>query len=121
VPAAQSPADTAAAVERSKAQNLGFFRYRKVRDRYILTNEAGEWAVLTPEEFGALAGGKIQIGHPRYQELMEKAFLVNPHGVRVMAERYRGRYPYLMQGPHLHAMVVTLRCNHSQPSLCSRS
>jgi uncharacterized protein len=94
-------------------EKLGYFRYGRIDDRVILTNDAGEWVLLTSEEFEGFLVGDIEAGHPKYVEFSSKGFVRSNFDLDDMANKVRRKKAFLNQGPHLHIVITTLRCNQS--------
>jgi len=96
------------------ADKLGYFRYGTLRDgRTIVTNDAGEWSVLSDDEFTSLLAGEVTSEHPRYLEFQDKGFIRQELDAELMATKVRRKKRWLGQGPHLHIIIATLRCNQS--------
>lgn len=93
-------------------KNLAFFRFRKIADEYLLTNDFGDHLFLKDGDFNDLMSGKIDKDGDVYDQLVENNFIKNRVNVDRAVSRYRNRKSYLMKGPSLHILVVTLRCNH---------
>lgn len=93
------------------AEQLGFFRYGFVGGKVVLTNDAGEWHLLTPDDFKAFLVADIPPGHPEHAALLAKGFLRAGLDVMSMAQKVRRKRYYVDYGPHLHVMITTLRCN----------
>jgi uncharacterized protein len=91
---------------------VGFFRFKKNRKGYLITNDLGFFARLKDDEFKAFVTGKIAKKNKRYDELAQKFFFKDKYATKQVAARYRNRYHYLLDGPSLHIVVVTLRCNY---------
>lgn len=98
-------------LKKIKYKNLGFFNFKKLNGNYLLTNDAGDWVFLKENEFKAFLEGELEKNKDSYLSLANKNFLKNEADLDLAAERYRKRYSYLFQGPSLHIVVVTLRCN----------
>ncbi len=90
---------------------LGPFRFRGVEGRVLLTNDAGDHALLAPGEFQALLDGALPQGSPRHAELLEKGFLVGGRTQEEEAVLFARRKSFCTSGPYLHVIVTTLRCN----------
>lgn len=89
----------------------GFFRFRQVGDKVLLTNLEGRWLILTGDEFELFATGKVEAASALYERLSEANFLRDHYDVPKAAEMIRTRRNFLHGGPNLHVLVVTLRCN----------
>ena len=94
-------------------EHLGYFRFGRVGDHVVLTNDAGEWSQLTPGEFDQFLDGKVEEGHPRFDELRDRGFMRADLDLEDMARKIRRKRRYLGNGPHLAVIITTLRCNQS--------
>lgn len=92
---------------------LSFFRFGNVGGRVILTNDGGEWHSMPPADFDRLMRGELPPDDPHWRVLGEKSFLSDPESLDRLAARLRVRKDFLGQGPHLHIVLTTLRCNQS--------
>jgi len=98
----------------SDRERVGFFRFKKIDNSYLITNEVGEYVFLAPSEFDNFSAGKISKKSALYQELYQKHFLKNDQDLEIYAEKYQKKNRHLCsQGPSLHIIVITLRCNHN--------
>jgi His-Xaa-Ser system radical SAM maturase HxsB len=96
-----------------RLDGVGHFRFRRVGERVVITNDVGSFHVLTPTEFDQLVTGKIPDGSPLHAALVDKGLL---EGVRSEVEqqaRYARRKAFLGVGPYLHVLIVSLRCNQA--------
>ena len=92
---------------------LAPFRFKKLDKDYLLTNEVGDYVFLTPEDFNNYLYGKLKKNSPKYQELSQKNFIRDKLNLNRFVKNYSQKYRYLFsQGPSLHIVVATLRCNH---------
>jgi uncharacterized protein len=96
-----------------REETLGFFRWGRVGDRVVLTNDAGEWELLEPTDFAALLAGELDPSHPLFARLQAKCFVRDGADLDALAARLRRKKAYLTKGPHLHVVVTTLRCGQS--------
>jgi His-Xaa-Ser system radical SAM maturase HxsB len=92
--------------------NLAFFRFKKFKNGYLLTNEVGEYIILKPVEFKKFLEGSLDKNSSIYRELCKKNFIKDKLNFDNYIEKYRIKHNYLFQGPSLHIVVTTLRCNH---------
>ena len=92
---------------------LGFFRWGRIAGKVLVTNDAGDWAFLSEEEFSDLLAGRVADGHARFQELQRKGFLRDGLDLDALAERVARRNRHVSRGPHLHIAILTLRCNQT--------
>ena len=93
------------------ADQLAFFRFGEIAGRVLLTNDAGQWLFLDRESFGALLAGTLPAEHPARAELRDKGFLRHELDLDALSERIRRKKHFLGNGPHLHVVITTLRCN----------
>ena len=88
------------------------FNQRMIREKVLITNEFGDWLLLTRGEFRSFVEGRPQPGEPLYERLRKANFIARAVDVPVQAERWRRKKRYLFHGPTLHGLVLTHRCNH---------
>lgn len=88
---------------------LGFFRWGRIADKLLLTNDAGEWELLTEPEFNDLLAGRIAAGHPRFAELQRKGFLLEGLDLDALAAGVAQRTRHMRRGAHLHVVTLTRR------------
>lgn len=89
-----------------------FFRFRKVGDQVLITNDFGGSHFLSEADFKDFAEGKITPIHEQYDPLMKAGFLKSDIDVDMALNLYRSRNASIFYGPSLHIIVVTLRCNY---------
>ncbi|MBL7130723.1 MAG: His-Xaa-Ser system radical SAM maturase HxsB [Candidatus Omnitrophica bacterium] len=96
---------------------VGFFRFKRLGQDYLLTNDMGNYAYLNPSIFNRLLESKLDAGRQEYNILKEKGFihdkasLARPALYRAI-ETYSLKNASLGKGTSLHIVVVTLRCDH---------
>lgn len=82
----------------------------------LVTSDAGEFAFLKSDEFQAFVTKQLDSSSEAYQDLRARHFLVEagtePY-IDLMAAQLRTRKSFIKQGPGLHIIVVSLRCDHS--------
>jgi len=99
-------------LKKIKYNQLGFFRFKKFKNKYLLTNDVGDFLFLTKKEFENFLTNNLEKDKEPYLSLKEKNFLKNELDLTEMIEKYRSKKAFLFGGPSLHIVVVTLRCNH---------
>jgi uncharacterized protein len=85
-------------------------------NRYVLTNDVGEYFVLPREQLIAFAEQRLDPGSPQYQALKAKHLIFDDDSrvaLDLLALKYRSRLEPLASFTGLHIFVVTLRCDHS--------
>ncbi|GAB0174717.1 MAG: His-Xaa-Ser system radical SAM maturase HxsB [Candidatus Altimarinota bacterium] len=100
-------------IRQLRSDKIGFFRFRRLdKDTYLITNDGGQYALLTLEEFQYFIGAHINSSHPRYKELLTKGFIKDSEYSNTLSTAIQKRNHFLSYGPGLHIIIVTLRCNH---------
>ncbi len=93
---------------------VAFFRYGVVGERVLISNDTGEWALLSPSQFDAFYQGKLEEADPLTAELGDKGFLRDRLDLEAISTKIRRKKAFLRSGgPHLHVVVATLRCNQA--------
>lgn len=88
------------------ADSLGYFRWGHIGDSVVVTNDAGEWAVLTQAELDELLSGKVVEGHGRFDEFRSKGLIRDGLDLDALAARMAKRSGHVRRGPHLHVVTV---------------
>jgi len=97
-----------------KLDELANFRFEKINDKYLLTNDCGDYLKITENEFKKITDNKLDENGKLYNSLLKKNFIRDKIDLDAIVERYRDRKKYLLSGgPTLHIIVVTLRCNQN--------
>jgi uncharacterized protein len=89
------------------------FKHRNVDGKVLITNTEGSFLLISPDDFHAFAEGTVAKESPLYKKLAERNFVRAEADTRKIADRMRTRKLFLNQGPNLHIVVVTLRCNET--------
>ena len=92
---------------------LSHFRFGKVAGKHLVTNDAGQWHFLDQSGFEDLLAGRVVEGHPEFEALRDKGFLRDGLDIDGIADQVRRKKRFVGQGPHLHIVITTLRCNQS--------
>ncbi|MDD2227343.1 MAG: His-Xaa-Ser system radical SAM maturase HxsB [Clostridia bacterium] len=93
-------------------EKVGFFRFKKLEDFFILTNDVA-WINLKEDSFKDFLEGKLDENSVIYQELASKGFIKNRLPLNNIVNTYRKKSGFLYkEGTSLHIIVVTKRCNH---------
>jgi uncharacterized protein len=98
-------------LDKTDIDNLAFFRYKEIKGRVLLTNEAGEYLVLSRDEFKGFIRGNLDKNSLTYSYLDRKNFIKPGLDKKELIQRYRAKYSYLRNGTSLHIVIPTLRCN----------
>ena len=87
------------------------FNQRMIGGKVLVTNDFGDWLLLTPDEFCSFVEGRPQPGEPLYEKLRGASFIAKAVDIAAQAQRWRRKKQYLFHGPTLHGFVLTHRCN----------
>lgn len=93
-------------------KKLGYFRFKKLDDKYLLTNEEGKFVLLDKFSFNDFINDKIDKKSEIYKELEENNFIKEELNLTKAINDYASKRSFLKTGPSLHVVVVTLRCDH---------
>ncbi len=88
------------------------FNQRMIGEKVLISNDFGDWLLITMEEFRDFVEGRPQPGEPLYEKLVQTNFVASEVNHELQAYRWRRKKEYLFYGPTLHAFVLTHRCNH---------
>jgi uncharacterized protein len=97
-----------------ESEKVGFFRFRKIENKYLLTNDFGKYIKLSFSDFQSFLKGKIKKGSVLDKELERKGFFkasFSKHKKEIVSS-YKGIKSNLFKtGPNLHIIVVSKNCN----------
>ncbi len=99
-------------VKKEKFSKLAPFYFKKLGERYLLTNDLGDYIFLDEVKFKKFLSGKIDKHSLFYKKLLKKNFIFSKSNFNEYIKQYQEKYHYLFQGPSLHIIILTLRCNH---------
>lgn len=102
-----------AGIERPSVTFPAFFRVREVSGSFVVTNAQGDWVILTPAEFKAFGEGTVERGSDLWDRLKAANLIRAEFDVPAAVARLKKRMSFLNNGPNLHMLVVTLRCNET--------
>jgi len=100
-------------LEKIDKKNIGFFRYKILNKEYLITGEVGDYFFLSKENFDKFINGELKRDDSVYAELQKKHFIKNDLNIKEFISDYGKKNIFLRQGPSLHIIVVTLRCDHN--------
>lgn len=86
--------------------------FRRLGGRILVTNEAGNHALLSPAEYEAYLRGGLSKDEGAGKELYDKGFLREHLDFPGLAEAFKRRRLLDWPGPNVHTIVVTRRCNY---------
>jgi uncharacterized protein len=85
-------------------------------ERTLVTNDAGEFLILSTTSFRSFVHRELLKDSEDYQNLKAKHFLFDSsslHPFELLATKYRSKKAHLAEFTKLHIFVVSLRCEHS--------
>ncbi len=92
--------------------NLSAFNFRDMGGWHLLTNDWGQFLMLSTADFERFMAGKVEASDPLYPELESRGFLKARLDFRQLAANTVKKSSFQwFPGPSLHMIVVTLRCN----------
>ena len=89
------------------------FRLRRLDDCYLLTNPGGDYIFLDEGELERFAEGDLQPDDELYERLRQGNFIARELDADRLVRQVSRRKGFLTQGPHLHIVIPTLRCNET--------
>ena len=103
-------------------EKVAFCRFKKLGNQYLLTNEPNSHIFLEESDFKKFLEGKLKKNSKIYKELQSKNFIKDDLDLNQVTRKCHCYNNFLFQGPSLHIIVVTLRCNfkcvYCQASSC---
>ncbi len=99
-------------LERLDLARVGYFRFKRFKDRFLLTNDFGNFVFLSPRAFAAFAEGRFQDIDPlTFQGLEDRGMVRDKMYLPRLINKFAAKN-FCGSGPDLHIVVVTLRCTH---------
>ena len=93
--------------------NFNYFRFKKIEEnKYLLTNDIGNYLYISATAFKALRENPASLANTTYSKLKEKGFILTKENDQELIKNYRQKNSFLLEGPSLHIIVVSLRCDH---------
>jgi His-Xaa-Ser system radical SAM maturase HxsB len=79
---------------------------------HLLTNSFGSWCHISDKELLIFNQGKLGGNPALVSKLKKSGIMVDKKNIKNVINDYRNVNFFLLQGPSLHIVVPTLRCNH---------
>ena len=92
------------------------FRFRRMKDAFLLVNDLGQHHFLDGESFRKFVGMVLPEGGQALLDLISKDFACSGYSAPLAdawSAKYRTRKRFLFDSTALHMFVVTQRCNQS--------
>ena len=91
-----------------------YFRFKKNKNQdVLLTNDLGDYLYLADTDFKTLAESPENLSPAILAKLEHNRFLKTDQNIQELIEGLQKKYWFLENGPSLHLMVVSLRCDHA--------
>jgi His-Xaa-Ser system radical SAM maturase HxsB len=88
---------------------INHFRMKSLKDRHLITTDAGSWVILDKKEYNSLI--RHETDEMLFRLLEEKCIIITENNLDTLDGYYKERYHFLFKGVALHIIVPTLRCN----------
>jgi len=88
------------------------FRTKKIGNSFLVTTDQGTWLFLEQEELDALKSNRITNNVELFKKLEESGVILTENNFENIKNHFRERLSFLANGPSLHIVVITLKCNH---------
>lgn len=89
------------------------FRFEPLAGGMLVSNDFGGWLVLSNEEFRSLKTGRFSRNTRLLARLSRRGFMRERLDFESLTRDLGGLYRHSFNGPSLHILVVTLKCNHA--------
>jgi len=94
-------------------KKLAPFRFKKIKDKYLLVNETSDFLFLEETEWQSFLKGELKKDSEAYLTLIKNNFIKGELDLNRIIQKYHYKKNYVYWGPSLHIIVVSLRCNHN--------
>jgi His-Xaa-Ser system radical SAM maturase HxsB len=94
-----------------EASRVAAHNSRRLGGRIVITNDAGEVALLSEADYARYLSGTFSDEEPLGKELVDKEFVRDRLDFPRMAERWADRRLMNWGGTNVHTIVLTQRCN----------
>ena len=92
------------------------FRFTPLDDKYLISNDFGEWLVVDKDDLFKLIKKEIRVNDKLFMKLIYKNFISSSDfaiNVDLLASKYKTKKLFIEDFSKLHIFVLTIRCNHS--------
>lgn len=93
---------------------LNYFNYKQFKGQYLITNDFGNFAFLSPDDFNALIQRKIDEHSDAYERLRAGRFVYQESDIAFTSKNkydIRELHGNVLTATSLHIFVVTTACN----------
>lgn len=89
-----------------KEHVINHYRFKPLRDGFLLTNDFGFWVYLSKEEFGLVRYNKIEENQALFYLLKEKEFVLTQNNADKLFNEFRQRSRHLFRGTYNHVIFL---------------
>lgn len=91
------------------------FRFSRFEDRYIISNDYGEWQTIDKTHLYKLINGQLENSSKLYYELLNNNFIYHSiaPNFRLLSSKIKTKKSFINDFSRLHIFVLTIRCNSS--------
>lgn len=98
-------------IENKEKFHINNYRFKKFKERFLVTTDHNSYVFLKKEDFLKLRGGLIAKDSILFKKLYEKGIILTKNNERRVVEDLRRKNSFLYKSTSLHIIVATLRCN----------
>ena len=89
-----------------------FYRtFRFDDNNFLVTTDHGEWVLLDKDEYRLLRTNRVREDLNLFNILKEKGIILTKNNIENVIKKYKERNHFLFNGPSLHIVIPTFRCN----------
>jgi len=88
-----------------------YYRFEKFNDKYLVSNDTGSWVFLDNNEYSTLKNREVVLNSNLFHKLRDGGIILDKNNLNTEIKKCRSKKDFLFQGPSLHIIVLTLRCN----------
>ena len=89
-----------------KEHVINHYRFKPLKDGFLLTNDFGFWVYLSKEEFDLVRHDKIEENQALFSLLKEKGFVLTQDNADKLVDDFRQRSMHLFRGTYHHVIFL---------------
>src|SRR3989338_3399691 len=89
-----------------KEHVINHYRFKPLKDGFLLTNDFGFWVYLSREEFDLVRHGKIDENQALISLLKENGFVITQSNSEKLINEFRQRSRHLFRGTYNHVISL---------------
>jgi len=89
-----------------KEHVINHYRFKPLKDGFLLTNDFGFWVYLSREEFDLVRHGKIDENQALFSLLKENGFVITQSNSEKLINEFRQRSRHLFRGTYNHVISL---------------